>query len=53
MKHVSLVRHGESEYNKRGLINANPKERSPLTTVGREQAERLRLLLEADRIDSA
>ncbi len=51
MKHVSLVRHGESEYNARGLVNADPKGRSTLTTVGREQAERLRLLLEADRID--
>jgi len=51
MKHLLLVRHGESEYNARGLINADPKGMSPLTTVGREQAERLRLLLEADRLD--
>jgi broad specificity phosphatase PhoE len=51
MKHVLLVRHGESEYNARGLINADPKGRSPLTTRGREQAEQLRRLLRADTID--
>lgn len=46
-----FVRHGESEYNARGLINAHPDGVSPLTARGRLQAEQLRRLLDADTID--
>lgn len=51
MKHALLVRHGESEYNALGLINADPKGKSHLTIRGRDQAEHLRRLLEAEPID--
>lgn len=37
-KHVHFMRHGESEYNVRGLCNDDPAVAVPLTAKGREQA---------------
>lgn len=47
MDRLIVARHGESEYNVRGLINADPSSpRSPPTNRGRRQARSL-----ADRLD--
>ncbi len=46
-----LVRHGESEYNRRGLINAEPNDVSPLTAAGRQQAAVLARVLAPESID--
>jgi broad specificity phosphatase PhoE len=46
-----LVRHAESEYNARGLVNGDPKSRVGLTPAGTEQARRLGELLAAEEID--
>lgn len=37
-RHVHFMRHGESEYNVRGLCNDDPAIAVPLTAKGREQA---------------
>lgn len=42
------IRHGQSEYNLRGLCNDDPKQRVPLTKLGRQQAH-----LAAEKLDNA
>jgi 2,3-bisphosphoglycerate-dependent phosphoglycerate mutase len=46
-----LVRHGESEYSARGLLNGDPRHRCRLTQTGRVQARRLGTFLRPERID--
>jgi 2,3-bisphosphoglycerate-dependent phosphoglycerate mutase len=41
MQDLILVRHGESEYSARGLLNGDPRVAVSLTDEGREQARRL------------
>ncbi len=51
MERAILVRHAESEYNARGLLNGDPKIRCGLTPTGVEQAKKLGTLLESEQID--
>ncbi len=52
MNRLIVARHGESEYNVAGLINADPASRSsPLTEIGRRQAGTLRDRVAAEPID--
>ena len=51
MERAIFVRHGESEYNARGLVNGDPKIRCGLTPAGVEQAKQLGKLLEGEQID--
>lgn len=51
MERAILVRHAESEYNARGLLNGDPKVRCGLTPAGVEQAKKLGALLENEQID--
>jgi broad specificity phosphatase PhoE len=41
MQRALFVRHGESEYSAKALVNGVPSVAAPLTKLGREQAERL------------
>jgi probable phosphoglycerate mutase len=51
MERAILVRHGESEYSAKMLVNGDPSVRVALTEEGREQAEQLRDRLESEPID--
>lgn len=51
MQAFLLARHAESEYNRSGLINADPRIACPLTAEGRRQAERLGQQLAAEPLD--
>jgi probable phosphoglycerate mutase len=52
VRRLICARHGESEFNVKGLINSNPTIRnSPLTETGREQARLLGLRLADEPID--
>lgn len=51
MKALLLTRHGESEFNASGRINADPRISSPLTERGEEQAIALGVLLAEEQID--
>ena len=46
-----FVRHGESEYSAKMLVNGDPSVAVALTEEGREQAEQLRERLESEPID--
>jgi broad specificity phosphatase PhoE len=46
-----LVRHAESEFSVRGLVNGDPRAELGLTQVGREQATALGTLIRDDPID--
>jgi broad specificity phosphatase PhoE len=51
MERAIFVRHGESEYSAKMLVNGDPSVRVALTEEGREQAEQLRDRLESEPID--
>ena len=51
MERAIFVRHGESEYSAKMLVNGDPSVRVALTEKGREQAEQLRERLESEPID--
>jgi probable phosphoglycerate mutase len=51
VEQLILVRHGESDYSARGLLNGDPRRRCQLTSRGRGQARQLGELLRAERID--
>ena len=52
MDRLIVARHAESEYNVKGLIDAEPSSRrSPLTDRGRDQARSLADRLEGDDVD--
>jgi broad specificity phosphatase PhoE len=51
VERLILVRHGESEYSARGLVNGDPGRRCRLTPTGRVQARRLGALLRGEPID--
>ncbi|MBA3691056.1 MAG: histidine phosphatase family protein [Actinobacteria bacterium] len=51
MERLILVRHAESVFNVRGVLNADPSVPGGLTQRGREQARRLGRLLAEERID--
>ena len=51
MERAILVRHGESEFSARGLVNGEVGVACPLTERGREQARALAAELAADQID--
>lgn len=51
LERAIFVRHGESEYNRLGLIGADPTTASSLTARGRGQAKELARLLQAEPID--
>ena len=51
MDRAILVRHAESEYNARGLVNGDPKIRCGLTPTGAEQAKKLGTMLADEQID--
>ncbi len=51
MERAILVRHGESEFSARGLVNGEVGMACPLTARGREQAGALAAELAADPID--
>lgn len=51
MERLILVRHAESEYSARGLLNADPRVPVALTAQGREQARRLGRRLAGVEID--
>jgi Histidine phosphatase superfamily (branch 1) len=52
MERLIVARHAESEYNVKGLINADPSSlRSPLTLRGTDQARSMAERLAADDID--
>lgn len=51
VERLILVRHGESDYSARGLLNGDPNRYCPLTATGRVQAQRLGTLLRDERID--
>jgi probable phosphoglycerate mutase len=51
VEQLILARHGESDYNARGLVNGDPDRRCQLTPTGRLQAQRLGTLLQDESID--
>ena len=52
MERLIVTRHAESEYNVKGLINADPLSlRSPLTRLGTDQARSMAKRLAANHID--
>ena len=51
MRTAILVRHAESEFSVRGLVNGDPRAELGLTQVGREQATALGTLIRDDPID--
>jgi broad specificity phosphatase PhoE len=51
MERAMFVRHGESEYSAKMLVNGDPSVAVALTEEGREQAEQLRDRLESEPID--
>lgn len=51
MEWLILARHGESDYNARGLLNGDPLRRCRLTPTGRLQAQRLGTILRVEAID--
>jgi broad specificity phosphatase PhoE len=51
VERLILARHGESDYNARGLLNGDPLRRCPLTPTGRQQAQRLGIFLGGEAID--
>lgn len=52
METIVFARHAESEFNARGIINADPAIRNPLSPRGIEQAARLRAQLREVFIDA-
>jgi probable phosphoglycerate mutase len=50
MERALFVRHGESEYSAKALVNGVPGVACPLTPVGREQAEQLGDRLSSEQI---
>jgi len=48
---VVFLRHGESEYNVKGLVNTDPKKKIHLTLKGRRQAGEIREKLEGIEFD--
>jgi probable phosphoglycerate mutase len=51
METALLVRHAESEYSARGLVNGDPSVRVGLTSAGRQQARVLGTALAGERVD--
>jgi alpha-ribazole phosphatase len=51
MRTAILVRHAESEFSVRGLVNGDPRTELGLTQVGREQAAALGTLIRDDPIE--
>src|SRR5437899_1078967 len=51
MDQLILVRHGESEYSARGLVNGDASVAVGLTEAGEEQAHRLAALLTDEQLD--
>ena len=51
MKQLLVVRHGESEYSAKQLVNGDPGVLCPLTEAGREQARALGRILAEEQID--
>jgi len=51
MERLILVRHGESEYSVRGLVNGDASVAVGLTAAGEEQARRLDTMLADEQLD--
>ena len=51
MERAILVRHAESEFGVRSLVNGDPSVDNPLTQAGREQAAALGVLIRDDPVD--
>lgn len=51
MERLTALRHAESVFNARGVVNGDPRVPGGLTERGREQARRVRTLLASEQID--